>query len=62
MVYSYFKENTIYFIPLFLESLSFNSTWDPNGSEHSFHTYSNHSVLNWWKTIGKNLHLDAIID
>jgi GR25 family glycosyltransferase involved in LPS biosynthesis len=61
MVYSYFKENSIYFIPLFLESLNFKSTWVTDESQNSFHTYSNISVLNWWKTIGKNLSLDAII-
>lgn len=61
MVYSYFKENSIYFIPLFLESINFNSTWVTDEVQNSFHTYSNISVLNWWKTVGKNLKLDAII-
>ncbi len=64
MVYTYFNENSIYFIPLFLESLNFSSTWtdDKYDDKESIHNFSHSMVLNWWKNKGKYLTLDQIFE
>ena len=64
MVCTYFYEDTIYIMPLFLESIDFSSTWsdDKYDSRDSVHNFSHHIILNWWKNTGKYLTIDQIFE
>lgn len=54
-IYTTFKENTNYTFPLFVENVNFSSlVWD------SKNTYSYDTIMNWWKTEGKDMCLDEI--
>lgn len=62
MVFTNFYETSIYIMPLFLESLEFSSTWsdDKYDDDDSLHNFSHNMLLNWWKSIGKDLTLEKI--
>jgi len=50
IIYSNFKGG-IYTFPLFVENVSFISTW--TGNVNIYNIKSNEEIINWWKTIGK---------
>jgi tetratricopeptide (TPR) repeat protein len=65
--YLIFNCGITYSIPLFVEEIKFSSTFtksvDHNQELHAeTHLNSNESVLNWWKTEGKDLNLTVILE
>ncbi len=57
VIYTCFKENSIYAFPLFVENIDFNSTvWDSNDKTY----YSYETIMNWWKTKGNHMDLNDI--
>lgn len=57
IIYSNFKGG-IYAFPLFVENVSFISTW--TGSVNTYNIKSNEEIINWWKTIGKYENLEDL--
>lgn len=60
IIYSPFEEERggIYTFPLFVENISFNSTWgDPN---NQLNQQSYNQILNWWKMVGQNKNLEDL--
>ena len=50
-------QGRIYAFPLFVENISFNSTW--SGTTDSWlNRYSHDEIMNWWETKGKNKNLE----
>ena len=48
----------IYAFPLFVENVSFQSTW--TGNLNTYNIKSNEQIINWWKTIGKYENLEDL--
>jgi FkbM family methyltransferase len=58
IVYSSF-EGAIYAFPLFVENVSFNSTWSGT-TDNWLNRYSHDEIMNWWKTKGQNKNLNEL--
>ena len=58
MVYSFFEGGN-YVFPLFVENVSFNSTWS-GGDDNWLNRYSHDEIINWWETKGKNKDLNDL--
>lgn len=52
----------VYTFPLFVEEIKFRSTFNDVNDHKEHHLQSNKIVLDWWKSIGKNLELKDIIN
>ena len=59
IIYSPFEgiQGGIYAFPLFVENVSFNSTWSGT-TDNWLNKYSHDEIMNWWKTKGKNKNLE----
>ena len=56
IVYSSF-EGGIYTFPLFVENVSFKSTWS-GGDDNWLNVKSRDEIMNWWETKGQNKNLE----
>ena len=56
IVYSSF-EGGIYAFPLFVENVSFNSTWSGT-TDNWLNRYSHDEIMNWWKIKGQDKNLE----
>jgi GR25 family glycosyltransferase involved in LPS biosynthesis len=59
IIYSPFEgiQGGIYTFPLFVENVSFNSTWSGT-TDNWLNRYSHDEIMNWWKTKGQNKNLE----
>jgi GR25 family glycosyltransferase involved in LPS biosynthesis len=59
IIYSPFEgiQGGIYTFPLFVENVSFNSTWSGR-DDNWLNRYSHDEIMNWWKTKGQNKNLE----
>lgn len=61
IIYSNFNSN-IYTFPLFVENISFSSTWSEKNKEATnLHYKCYEEIMSWWKYTGKNLSLNNLI-
>jgi hypothetical protein len=58
MVYSFFEGGN-YVFPLFVENVSFNSTWSGT-TDNWLNRYSHDEIMNWWETKGSNKTLNDL--
>jgi GR25 family glycosyltransferase involved in LPS biosynthesis len=59
IIYSPFEgiQGGIYAFPLFVENVSFKSTWSGR-DDNWLNRYSHDEIMNWWKTKGQNKNLE----
>lgn len=59
IIYSPFEgiQGGIYSFPLFVENVSFNSTWSAT-TDNWLNRYSHDEIMNWWKAKGQNKNLE----